>query len=87
MYLYRVLAGTFYQVRFGQDVGISNDGFRQFLLYNQFLVVNDSRCKETNNPGDFLPFSWGRTTTPFPIENSHLSPVPFCFSQLRKDFF
>ena len=33
MYLCRVLAGTFSQVRFGQDVGISNDRFRQFSLY------------------------------------------------------
>ena len=33
MYLYRVLAGTFSQVRFGQDVGISNDRLRQFLLH------------------------------------------------------
>ena len=35
MYLYRVLAGTFSQVRFGQYVGIFNDQFRQFLLYQQ----------------------------------------------------
>ena len=33
MYLYRVFAGTFPQVQFGQDVGIFNDRFSQFLLY------------------------------------------------------
>ena len=33
MFLCRVLAGAFSQVRFGQDVGISNNWFRQFLLY------------------------------------------------------
>ena len=51
MYLYRILAGTFSQVRFGQDVGISNDRFRQFLLYNipdnysyrpnEYIINND----------------------------------------------
>ena len=35
MHLYRVLAGIFSQVRFGQYVGIFNDQFRQFLLYQQ----------------------------------------------------
>ena len=42
MFLYRVLAGAFSQVRFGQDVGISNDWFRQFLLYvavDSLLIV------------------------------------------------
>ena len=38
MYLYRVLAGTFSQVQFGQDVGISNDRFRQFLLYYHICI-------------------------------------------------
>ena len=42
MFLYRVLAGAFSQVRFEQDVGISNDWFRQFLLYvavDSLLIV------------------------------------------------
>ena len=33
MYLYRVLARTFYQVRFGQDVGIFNDPLMLRLHY------------------------------------------------------
>ena len=38
MYLYRVLAGTFSHVQFGQDAGISNDRFRQFLLFLVSLI-------------------------------------------------
>ena len=38
MYLYRVLVGTFSQVRFGQDLGIFNDRFRQFLMYLQLFA-------------------------------------------------
>ena len=38
-------------------------------------------------PGGFLPFSRGRISAPFPIENSHLfinTISVFCFFQLRK---
>ena len=38
--------------------------------------------------GDFLPFSRGHISAPFPIENSHLfSQCHVCFPQLRKVFF
>ena len=34
--------------------------------------------------GDFLPFSRGRISAPFPIENSHLFPIPCLFFSVKK---
>ena len=43
------------------------------------------RCVST---GDFLPFSRGRISAPFPIKNSHLfSPIQCLFSPIKKAFF
>ena len=61
----------------------------QIFIYRRFSRI---QWQNFNNhhfwTGHFLPFSRGRISAPFLIENSHLfSQYHVCFSQLREVFF